>query len=128
MAVCYEDDVLGLAVGHVRGLQVLDLRDEGVDAVRNLGCGSVCVQRDFGLVVLVRWKSIFFSRFSSEGRLKEGGRGGYVLAVFATVTPDIPFAVLVEPVGLAQFADRFRFHPFVLAVKSTPESADHIFL
>ncbi|KAI7051811.1 NEDD8-conjugating enzyme [Hortaea werneckii] len=36
--------------------------------------------------------------------------------VVRAVTPDVPFPVLIEPVRLAQFADRFGFHSFVLTV------------
>jgi hypothetical protein len=107
VAMCDQDDVLGLAVVHMRCLDFANLLDQLVEA-----CGQLCRRS---------------GRQSAENREALLASEAILLSTLTPVSPDVPFLVLVKTTLLTQGSDVFRNATFVVTCSmSQPWWISHI--
>lgn len=102
VAVCDQDDVLGFAVMHMRCLDFADLLNQFVEARRQL-----C--RRSSRMLATNREALTISEI-------------IILSTLTTVSPDVPFLVLVKTTLLTQGPDVFRNATFIVTT-SKHESA-----
>jgi hypothetical protein len=99
VAVCNQDDVLGLAVVHMRCLDFANLLDQFVEA-----CRKFC------------WRS---GRMLADNREVLVAVEAILLSALTPVSPDVPFLILVKTTLFAQGSDVFSDAAFVVTTSTS---------
>lgn len=95
VAMCHQDDILRLAVVHMRRLDLADFLDQGVEARRQF------CRRSGGMLV--------------EIQTSFGTADAILLSTLTSISPDVPLLVLVKATFFAQRPDVFGDATFIVA-------------